>query len=165
MPPRSVGPFGRGAVLAAALSLAGCQASPCDVSGRVTLNERPVVIGSVVLFAKSGQPVVAPLDGDGRYALLIFAADRPKFASGDKAQGSAQEYRAAATGSNAHFGRFAADATAGVVTFNIERASFPNWEGTSQRRDYVRTGDTLRYTVPVTTTPGAVGEVTWRRLP
>lgn len=105
------------------------------------------------------------LDAAGRYALQIFRAGRAPFAAGDKSRGTPEEYRSAVEGSNAHFGRYRVDEAAHSITFQIEQASFPNWEGTEQKRSFTRVGDELRYTVPVPTTGGgAVGEVVWKRL-
>ena len=102
------------------------------------------------------------LDADGRYSLQIFSADRPKFTAGDKAKGSPEEYRAAAQGSNAHFGRYRVEG--GMLIFQIDHASYPNWEGTEQKRPFTLAGDELRYTVPTPTSgAGATGEVVWRR--
>jgi hypothetical protein len=55
-------------VLAAgtAVVLAGCQGKS-DVSGRVALDERPLVIGSVVFFPRDRLPIIAPIGEDGHY--------------------------------------------------------------------------------------------------
>jgi hypothetical protein len=107
------------------------------------------------------------LDARGRYSLHILRSDRPRFASGDKSQGTAGENRAAVQGANSHFGRYTVNAKEGTLTFHIDHASFPNWEGTAQTRAFTLEGDTLRYAVPVPTSggPAAVGEVRWRRAP
>ena len=103
-------------------------------------------------------------DAEGRYGLQIVSAGRPAFASNDKSRGTPDEYRAAVQGSNAHFGSYAIDQAKGTITFRIEHASFPNWEGTEQRRSFQLVGDRLKYTVPAPTTGGgAVGEVEWQR--
>ena len=104
-------------------------------------------------------------DEDGRYSLQILRAQRPRFASNDKAQGTAEEYQAAVQGSNAHFGRYVVDPNGRTITFRIEHASFPNWEGTEQKRAFVLSGDELKYTVPVPTSgANALGEVVWKRV-
>jgi hypothetical protein len=105
-------------------------------------------------------------DAAGRYAVQILRSDRPRFAAGDQRHGTAEENRAAVAGYNAHFGRFSVDPARGTLTFRIEHASFPNWEGTEQVRSYRLTGDDLIYRVPTPTTggPGAIGEVHWRRI-
>lgn len=102
-------------------------------------------------------------DGQGRYAIQIARPGRPAFAAGDKAKGTAEEYRAASLGYNAHFGRY--EIVGKVLTFRIERASFPNWEGQVQARDFSLQGDRLTYRVPAPTSgAGAVGEVEWWRV-
>ena len=105
-------------------------------------------------------------DGNGNYSLQIFSANRPKFAGNDKSKGTPEEYKAAALGSNAHIGKYVFDESGHNLTFNIEHASFPNWDGVVQKRSYSITGDILRYTVPTPTSgAGAIGEVAWQRIP
>ena len=103
------------------------------------------------------------LDKKGRYALQIFSQGRPRFAASDKSKGTDEENRAAVKGSNAHFGTYSIDRSAGTITFNISHASFPNWEGTQQKRPFTFIGNVFKYTVPAPTTGGAVtGEVEWK---
>ena len=104
------------------------------------------------------------IDADGHYALQMVRAQRTRFAGGDKAHGSAEEYRAASMQGNAHYGRV--EAAGGVLRFEIEHATFPNWDGTEQRRPFTLHGDELTYTVPTPTTGAghATGEVSWRRV-
>ena len=105
-------------------------------------------------------------DAGGRYSLQLVSSGRPLFAANDKSRGTAAEYQAAVQGSNAHFGTYAIDQAKGTITFRIEHASFPNWEGTEQSRSFSLVGDRLKYTVPAPTTGGgAVGEVEWQRAP
>lgn len=104
-------------------------------------------------------------DADGRYSLQIFRAGRAPFAANDKSRGTAEEHKATVEGTNSHFGRYSVDGAGRLITFHIEHASYPNWEGIEQKRSFTRTNDELRYTVPTTTTGNAaVGEVTWRRI-
>lgn len=104
-------------------------------------------------------------DAEGRYSLQIFRAVRPKFAANDKSKGSPEEYQAAVQGSNAHFGRYSVEGT-DSITFHIEHASYPNWEGTEQKRSFKIVGDRLTYIVSTPTTGGtaATGEVVWQRV-
>jgi hypothetical protein len=105
------------------------------------------------------------LDANGSYSIHIFRPDRPRFASNDKARGTEEENRTTVQGTNSHFGRYSVDAEKRVLTFHIDHASFPNWEGAVQKRSYVLENNVLRYTVNTTTTGGTeVGEVTWRRF-
>jgi hypothetical protein len=88
------------------------------------------------------------IDVSGRYSLQIFKAERPRFASGDKATGTPAEYETAVMGSSTHVGTISVDPAAGTLTFHIENASFPNWEGAQQQRHYELKDDVLTYRVP-----------------
>jgi hypothetical protein len=103
------------------------------------------------------------IDAQGRYALQIFKAERPRFASGDKLTGTPAEYEAAVLGSSTHFGTISVDPVGGTLTFQIENASFPNWEGAEQKRHYELNGDELSYRVP-TRPDGNTPISVWRRL-
>ncbi len=104
-------------------------------------------------------------DRDGRYSLQLLRADRVKFAANDKSQGTAAEFKAAVEDSNSHFGHYSIDPDKHTITFRIEHASFPNWDGTVQIRSFSLAGDRLTYTVPSPTTDrSATGEVVWEKL-
>lgn len=117
----------------------------------------------VPLYGPSPQGLLL-IDAQGHYALQMVRAQRTRFAGGDKAHGSADEYRAASMQGNAHYGHV--EAVGGVLRFAIEHATFPNWDGTEQRRPFTLRGDELTYTVPTPTTGAghATGEVSWRRV-
>jgi hypothetical protein len=107
------------------------------------------------------------IDAQGRYALQIFKAERPRFASADKAAGTGDEFRAAVLGSSTHYGTIALED--GQLVFRIEAASFPNWEGAVQRRSFELHGDDLhgdelRYRVPARP-DGGIPISVWRRMP
>jgi hypothetical protein len=104
-------------------------------------------------------------DAGDRYSVLIFRPGRARFLSNDKSRGTPEENQATVQGTNSHFGRYTVDSGQRLLTFRIDHASFPNWEGTEQRRSFELKDGVLRYTVSTTTTGGTeVGEVTWRRL-
>jgi hypothetical protein len=118
----------------------------------------------VELYGPSPQGILM-FDTQGNYSLQILRANRAKFAASDKGQGTPEEYKAAVQGSNTHFGKYTVDESSGTITFYIEHASYPNWEGTEQKRLYILTKDELKYTVPTPTTgTGATGEVVWKRI-
>jgi hypothetical protein len=105
------------------------------------------------------------VDRAGRYALQIFRPGRPQFASGDKTNGTAEEYREAALGSSTHFGRARIDTDAGKLVFDVEAASFPNWEGKRQVRDYTYKDGVLTYAVPASASGnGTTAYSVWRRV-
>ena len=64
------------------------------------------------------------IDAQGNYMMQMVRAERTRFAANDKSQGTAEEYRAAAMDSNAHFGHVSADGS--TLHTHIEHASFPS---------------------------------------
>jgi len=103
------------------------------------------------------------VDSQGRYSLQIFKSERLHFASGDKARGSAGEYESAVLGSSTHYGTVVVDAQRHTLTFRIEGASFPNWEGASQQREYTLADGVLTYRVPPRP-DGAIPVSVWKKL-
>lgn len=103
------------------------------------------------------------IDERGHYSLQIFKAERPRFASDDKGKGTPAEYRDAVMGSSTHFGTLSIDPIGKTLTFHIQNASFPNWEGEQQERSYELRGGQLSYRVA----PRPNGDVpisVWQRL-
>jgi len=106
------------------------------------------------------------VDKVGRYSIQIFRPDRPKFASGDKKKGTPEEYAEAVLGSSTHIGRVVVDPIRGKLIFDIEAASYPNWEGTQQVRDYTFKDGTLTYSVPANASgDGTIAYSVWQRVP
>jgi hypothetical protein len=103
------------------------------------------------------------IDAQGRYSLQIFDGDRLRVASGDKTAATPEELASAVVGSSTHYGTVSVDPAAHVLVFRIEGASFANWEGTEQRRQYVLTADTLSYQVPTPRPDGSIPISAWRR--
>ncbi|CAE6722211.1 lipocalin-like domain-containing protein [Paraburkholderia domus] len=100
---------------------------------------------------------------DGRYVLIVLSSDLPKFTSGDRQQGTAEENAKITRGNVAHFGTYAVDPAAQVIVFHIQKSTFPNWDAEVQRRPFTLDGDRLTYI-----TPGAFGygssKVVWQRM-
>lgn len=104
-------------------------------------------------------------DVDGNYELQIFKAVRITVASGDKNKCTPEENAALVQGGNSHFGKYSIDEAGQTVTFNIEYASFPNWNFTRQKRSYSYKDDRFQYVVTNTTQGGesVIAQVTWER--
>lgn len=102
-------------------------------------------------------------DAGGRFMLTIIGAELPRFASNNRAGGTAEENKAVMSKSIAMIGTYAVDSQARVLTFKVESATFPNWDGTEQKR-LLAAGDKdeLKYVTP-TASSGGVGTVTWKR--
>ena len=105
-------------------------------------------------------------DKKGNYAIEIYKNERPKIISGDKNKCTHEENASIVQGSNTHFGEYELDDTNKTITFKIKTASFPNWEGTIQRRSYTFLNNELKYVVTNTTQGGksVTAEVVWKKL-
>jgi hypothetical protein len=104
-----------------------------------------------------GVMVFAP---DGRYVNTVMKASLPKFAGDSRMKGTAEEHRAVVEGSISHFGKYSVEGKA--IVFNIERSTYPNWDGTTQKRTFTLAGDELKYVVPAASVQGTA-EVVWKR--
>lgn len=119
--------------------------------------------GRVALYGPNPTGLLM-FDAHGRYTSQIMRAERPRFVSGKKSDGTPEEYKATVQGVNAHFGEYAVDRTGERIVFRIQHALFPNWEGTTQERAFTLKGDELKYSVPVPTSgDGTFDQVVWRR--
>ena len=87
-------------------------------------------------------------DANGRYSIILIAGGLPSFGSGNRSSGTADEAIAVVAGSLAHFGTYVVDEADKSLTLQIDRATFPNWEGKNTKRLFVITGDELRFTDP-----------------
>jgi hypothetical protein len=103
------------------------------------------------------------IDTQGHYSLQIFKSERPRFASGDKTSGTPAEFESAVLGASTHFGSVAIDNATGHLVFQIEGSSFPNWEGTQQKRRFELRGKELSYRVPPRP-DGGIPISVWRKI-
>jgi hypothetical protein len=114
----------------------------------------------VDLFGPHGTGM-AIFESNGRYMVMNLNPDVPKFASNNRAQGTAAENKAAVDGNIAHYGTYTV--TGKVVTLKIEGSSYPNWSGTEQPRSIISfTGDDLKWST--TASVGGTAEVAWKRV-
>ena len=103
------------------------------------------------------------LDADGRFMLTIIGPDLPKFASNNRAGGTPDENKAVVSKSIAMIGTYSVNSADKTLTFKVDSATFPNWNGTEQKRLLSSSNtDELKYITP-TASSGGVGTVTWRR--
>jgi hypothetical protein len=75
----------------------------------------------------------------GHFAQIHIASDVPKFASGNRMTGTADEYKAISQKSLSIFGAYTVDEEKKTVTFKVTSSTFPNAAGEAQ----TRTIDTL----------------------
>ena len=101
-------------------------------------------------------------DANGHFSSQFMRSDLPKYASNNRAQGTPEEYKATVQGYIGYFGSYAFNGT--DLVFHIEGSSFPNWNGTDQKRTNVTiTGDELKYSQPTPSAGGPPIVVVWKR--
>ena len=91
---------------------------------------------------------LAIFTADGYYSIQVYRAERLKFSTGDKFNGTPEEYEDASLSMSVLFGRYSVDPVKGTITLHIDRSSVPNLDDTTQVRPYELKGDTLSWKVP-----------------
>jgi len=111
----------------------------------------------------SGAKGMLTMDASGHFMLTIIGPDLPKFASNNRAGGTPEENKAVVSKSIAMIGTYSVNSVEKTLTFKVDSATFPNWNGTEQQR-LLASGDKdeLKYITP-TASSGGVGTVTWKR--
>ena len=104
---------------------------------------------------------IASFDGSGHYVLLTARTGLPKFLSNNRAEGTSEENKAVVQGSIAHFGTYTLNEADKTITFHIQTSTFPNWNGTEQKRPFTLAGDELKWTTPASS--GGLAEVVLNR--
>lgn len=100
-------------------------------------------------------------ESNGHFALVNVNPDAPKFASGNRAQGTADENKTAVLGGLAFFGTYSVKDK--VLYLKIEGSTYPNWTGTEQMRPIVSfSPPDFKWALQASV--GGTGEVTWRRI-
>ena len=74
------------------------------------------------------------LDADGHFMLTIIGPDLPKFAANSRAAGTAEENKAVVSKSIGMIGTYSVNPADKTLAFGVESATFPNWNGTEQKR-------------------------------
>jgi len=104
------------------------------------------------------------LTADGHYTINLARETLPKFAANARTKGTAEENKAVIEGSIFHYGLYTIDDGGKSITFKIQASSFPNWDGTSQKRALKVAGETLTYTVTSPSAGGPPNDVVWKRI-
>ena len=100
---------------------------------------------------------------NGRYSIFISKPDLPKFAANNRIKGTADENKAVIGGLIAHVGSYTVDEKDKSFTLKVEAASFPNWNGTSQKRPFSVSGDELKWHTPAASAGGS-NDLVWKRV-
>ncbi|MBK3663263.1 lipocalin-like domain-containing protein [Bradyrhizobium diazoefficiens] len=104
---------------------------------------------------------IAFFDTGGRYIITVMRSDRAKYASNALWQGTPEENKETADGTITYFGPYSISEADNSITIHVEGSSFPNWNGTDQKRFVSIAGD--RLTLTVRPPGGDVVDVTWKR--
>ncbi len=105
---------------------------------------------------------IAFFDRTGHYIITVMRSDRANFAANDRAQGTAEENKATALGTITYFGTYTVSEQDRTINIHVVGSSFPNWNGTDQKRSFSVSADELKLTNPIASTGGTT-EVVWKR--
>jgi lipocalin-like protein len=100
-------------------------------------------------------------DENGRMSSQLMRSGLPKFASNNRQEGTPEENKAIVQGVLCYFGTYSVNEADHTLNFHIESSSFPNWNGTDQKRSFTITGDELTYISPGAS--GGTAHVVWKR--
>jgi hypothetical protein len=101
-------------------------------------------------------------DASGRYSLHLARPSGAPFASSNRMEGTPEENKAVVQGTLSHIGTYAISEPDSTLVLRIESSSFPNWNGTEQRRVFTIAGDELRWRTPAASGGGSA-ELVWKR--
>ena len=91
---------------------------------------------------------------DGYFSTNIIRPGRPKFISNNRTTGTSEENKAAVQGSNGTFGTYEISSD-GSITLHIVGSTFPNLDGTKQKRLAAIKGDEVTWTNPTPSIGGS----------
>ena len=102
----------------------------------------------------------------GRYSAQLMRLDRPKFASGDQMQGTAEEIETNYKGCISYFGTYEINFQDSLIIHHVEGSIFPNMEGRDQERFFELSENRLQLRTPPIKLGGekAVGVLLWERI-
>jgi hypothetical protein len=114
-----------------------------STDGKVTLDWGPEPLGRLMM------------DAGGRMSIHLLNPARPLFESGDFLRPTSEELEEAFVGYFGYFRSYTIEKSAGVLTFHVEGAAYPNYIGTKQRRFFILDGDRLTLRTPPERAGGA----------
>ena len=141
-----------GLLLFAAASLPTFPAQASDQAKSTVLGTWALV--SVVNTAADGQKVdvfgATPIGrvifaANGKFTVLFSRTDLPKFASGNRVSGTAEENQAVVKGTLAYSGSYSVDSKEKALVMKVDASTFPAWIGETQKRKYILSGDNLQW--------------------
>ena len=95
------------------------------------------------------------VDSNGRFSFQVIGANRPKFKSGARREGTPEENASAVFNTETFFGTYSVNEADHILTLHLERAILPNWDGVDRTYKILLQGDKLQLEGPAT--PSAQG--------
>jgi Lipocalin-like domain len=126
--------------------------------------EQTNVDGSTLQQFGANPKGIAFFDAGGHYIITVMRSDRAKYAIdnfGQIAQATAEENKATAQATITYFGTYSVSEPDRTIAIHVDASSFPNWNGTDQKRLFAITGDQLKLTVRPPR--GGSVDVVWKR--
>ena len=102
------------------------------------------------------------LDDRGHFVITLIGEGRRKFASNNRLQGTPEENQDAVHGAIAYFGTYTVSEADHTLNFQIDRCTFPNWDGTNQKRSVTITGNEMKYS-NAAASGGGKADLVWKR--
>jgi len=134
-------------------------------SSAVAQSAKDIVGTWTIVSAEAFGPTpkgVLIFDANSRYSLMLMRPDLPKYASNNRTKGTSEEYKAIGAGSISYFGTYSVSGT--DLILRVEYSSFPNWNGTEQRRtNFTLAGDELKYMNTAPSVGGPAAVLVWKR--
>jgi len=102
-------------------------------------------------------------DANGWFSFQIAQPGRPKFASDNRLQGTAEENKATVQGSLSYYGNYSVDEADRVLHLYVETSSYPNFDGIDNKRIITSLSENeLKWFSPAGSI-GTTAEVVWKR--
>lgn len=98
----------------------------------------------------------------GHYMSVNTRPDIPKFASGNRMQGTADENKAVVQGTIAHYGTYSVSPDGKVLMLKVEGGTWPSWIGTEQKRDLTLKDNEMKYSLAASI--GGTSELIYKRV-
>jgi lipocalin-like protein len=103
-------------------------------------------------------------DANGRYTSILVRSDIPKYASNNRLNGTPAEEKATVQGSIGTVGTYTVNEADRSYTIRVEGSTFPNWNGTAQKRTVVSiSADELKVDNPSPSIGGPSTQLIYRR--
>jgi hypothetical protein len=100
-------------------------------------------------------------DANGRFSQTLLRTNLPKYASNNRLQGTPDEYRETVQGTITLYGTYSL--AGDTLVYHVQGSSFPNFDGTDQKRTVKFDGDNLNISVTAASSGGSAMQV-WRRV-